>query len=180
MPVIDPASATAIGIRHRPFGALIAGLALLLLSAAPRAAGVGEPAPPFSLVTASGETIALSSLRGRVVYVDFWASWCGPCRYSFPWMNEMQQRYGERGLSIVAVNVDRQRADATRFLTAHPARFTVVYDDQGATPESFGVKAMPSSYLVDPQGKIVDVEFGFTDDRARALENRIRALVTNR
>src|SRR5450755_2554771 len=136
-------------------------LALSLASGAARASEVGDPAPPFSLATAHGETIVLQNLRGRVVYVDFWASWCAPCRYSFPWMNEMQQRYGERGLSIVAINVDRRHDDAERFLAMHPARFTVLYDDQGVAPEAYAVKGMPSSYLLDAQGHVVAVDLGF-------------------
>ncbi len=181
MLVIDPGSARAIETgRRRCSATLFAGLALSLFAATVRAVGIGEPAPAFSLPTASGEAVALSSLRGRVVYVDFWASWCAPCRYSFPWMNGMQERYGGRGLSIVAINVDRRRADAARFLTANPPRFTVVYDDQGATPESYAVKGMPSSYLVDAQGNVVGVEVGFTNDRKSALEDRIRALLPDR
>src|SRR5450755_569358 len=155
-------------------------LALSLASVAARASEAGDLAPPFSLATAHGETIALQNLRGRVVYVDFWASWCGPCRRSFPWMNEMQQRYGDHGLTIVAINVDRRRADAEQFLKNNAARFAVVYDDVGTTPQSYSVKGMPSSYLINAQGTIVDVEQGFRDDRKDALEDQIRSLLSSR
>src|SRR5271154_4277734 len=101
-------------------------LAYALVAGSARATNVGEQAPAFALATAHGDTIALPQLRGRVVYVDFWASWCAPCRRSFPWMNEMQQRYGDRGLTIVAINVDRRRADADQFLQANIAHFAVV------------------------------------------------------
>ena len=141
------------------------------------AAAAGEVAPSFALPTANGETIALDSLRGRTVYVDFWASWCGPCRQSFPWMNEMQAKYGGRGLAIVAINDDRKPPEAERFLAPVPASFPVVYDPAGATPASYAVRAMPSSYLIDASGKIVDVELGFRDERKGALEARIRALI---
>ena len=90
--------------------------ATLLASTLAGAVAVGDAAPPFTLPTAGADAVALQGLRGRVVYVDFWASWCGPCRRSFPWMNEMQQKYGPRGLTIVGVNVDKRRADAERFL----------------------------------------------------------------
>jgi cytochrome c biogenesis protein CcmG/thiol:disulfide interchange protein DsbE len=156
-------------------------MALLLctLSVATNAipAGVGETAPAFTLQTATGETVALDRLRGRVVYVDFWASWCGPCRRSFPWMNEMQQKYGGRGLTIVAINVDKKRADAERFLQQTPAAFTIVFDEPGATPGAYAVKGMPSSYLIDAQGKVAAVEIGFFDDHKASLEERIRALL---
>ena len=143
-------------------------------------ASAGEPAPAFSLPTATGRTVDLAALRGKVVYVDFWASWCGPCRRTFPWMNEMQRKYGGDGFVIVAVNVDKKRADAERFLADVPAQFTVVYDAAGATPSAYGVKGMPSSYLVDAAGKIVAVEQGFREDAATAIEARVRALVPSR
>jgi len=154
-------------------------LLIVALSAATNAAaaGVGEAAPAFTLQTATGETVALDGLRGRVVYVDFWASWCGPCRRSFPWMNELQQKYGARGLTIVGINVDKKRADAERFLQQTPAAFTIVFDEPGATPAAYAVKGMPSSYLIDAQGKVAAVEIGFFDDHKTSLEERIRALL---
>ena len=144
------------------------------------AVDVGEHAPSFALPTAAGDSVSLERMRGRVVYVDFWASWCGPCRRSFPWMNEMQRRYGDKGLSIVAINVDKKRADATRFLSETPAEFTVVYDAPGAIPAAYAVKGMPSSYLIDTSGNVVAVEQGFRDQSPAALEQKIRALIVSR
>lgn len=138
----------------------------------------GEPAPALKLATAKGESIALDGLRGKVVYVDFWASWCGPCRRSFPFMNDMQAKYGPRGFTVVGVNVDKKRADAERFLAANPAAFDIVYDESGATPTAWAVKGMPSSYLVDGTGKVVFVERGFTDEGKAEMERRIAALVS--
>ena len=155
-------------------------LCAIALHAGAAAAGIGETAPAFALPTASGDTVALDKLRGRVVYVDFWASWCAPCRRSFPWMNEMQQKYGARGFTIVGINVDKRRADAERFLQQTPAAFTVVYDEAGASPAAFAVKGMPSSYLIDVQGKVVEAENGFHDERKAALEERIRSLLALR
>ncbi|MCL4763755.1 MAG: TlpA family protein disulfide reductase [Burkholderiales bacterium] len=152
--------------------ALVLLLALWLAPPA-HALGAGDPAPALALPTAGG-TVALDALRGKLVYVDFWASWCAPCRRSFPWMGEMQRRYGDRGLVVVAVNVDRRRADAERFLQATPAAFTVAFDDTGRTPTAWEVKGMPSSYLVDPQGRVLLVESGFRDERKDAIEARIR------
>jgi cytochrome c biogenesis protein CcmG, thiol:disulfide interchange protein DsbE len=152
-------------------------LAAVLLAPLAHAAEPGEAAPAFSLPTAKGDAVALEKLRGKVVYVDFWASWCGPCRRSFPWMSEMQQKYGTRGLVVVAINVDKKRADADRFLAQTPAGFTVVYDEAGATPSTYGVKGMPSSYLIDAQGKVTFVERGFLDEHKAELEQRIAALV---
>lgn len=166
----------------RVFGKLLPAVAFVLVTAAPpaRAVDAGASAPAFRLQDAQGATVALEALRGRVVYVDFWASWCAPCRRSFPWMGEMQQRYGHRGFTVVAVNVDRQREAAMRFLAAVPAPFTVVFDAQGATPETYAAKGMPSSYLVDARGIVDRVEVGFREERKAALEERIRALLEAR
>jgi len=157
-----------------------AAAAFLLAANGTWAAAIGEPAPAFSLPAAQGGTVALEQLRGQVVYVDFWASWCGPCRRSFPWMNEMQQRYGGRGFAIVAINVDAKREDADRFLRQYPAQFAVVYDGTGATAGAYAVKAMPSSYLVDARGRIAGIELGFRDERRAEIEARIRSLVESR
>ncbi len=165
---------------RRLVGHVLAIAAAALLSSTVVALEAGAPAPAFALPDAKGDTVRLDKLRGQIVYVDFWASWCGPCRHSFPWMNEMQQKYGGKGLAIVAINVDTKREDADRFLRQIPALFTVVYDGAGVMPAAFGVKAMPSSYLIDARGTIVEVEQGFRDDRKGVLEERIRALVAAR
>jgi thiol-disulfide isomerase/thioredoxin len=154
--------------------------ASVLAPAIAHAVGIGEAAPPLRLANAKGDTVALDALRGQVVYVDFWASWCGPCKRSFPWMNELQQRYGDKGFTVVAVNVDKKADDAERFLSQTPARFTVVYDAPGATPAAWAVKGMPSSYLIDRTGKVVMVEQGFRDEQKPAVEQRIRELTAIR
>jgi thiol-disulfide isomerase/thioredoxin len=155
-------------------------VAFALAASAAFAAGIGDPAPAFVLRDAHGDTLSLDRLRGQVVYVDFWASWCGPCRRSFPWMNEMQRQYGGRGLAIVAINVDRNPADAARFLERNPAQFAVAYDQAGVTPLAYAVQDMPSSYLIDSRGKVVEVEHGFHDERKGALEQRIQGLLAAR
>ena len=154
--------------------ALCASLAPL---AGAHAATPGAAAPAFALPDRDAKTVSLASLRGHIVYVDFWASWCGPCRKSFPWMNAMQQKYGAQGFKVVAVNVDKRRADADRFLAQVPAHFTTVFDATGATPTAYDVKAMPSSVLVDDKGNVALVEEGFRDERRDALEARIRAML---
>ena len=159
-------------------GLTLAAVLFAFLSGGPAAAvEAGQAAPTFALPTAKGDTVALDKLRGKVVYVDFWASWCGPCRRSFPWMNEMQQKYGGKGLVVVAVNVDKKRADADRFLAQNPAGFTIAFDEAGATPSTYDVKGMPSSYLIDPTGKVTFVERGFLDESKAVLEQKIAALV---
>jgi len=162
---------------------LIATLVLLLAAwAAPsaEATAVGEAAPPLSLPDGAGAQVSLEGLRGKVVYVDFWASWCAPCKRSFPWMNAMQQKYGADGFTIVAVNVDKKRTDADRFLARVPADFKVVFDPAGASPAAWQVKSMPSSYVVDAAGRVVMVEHGFREERAAEVEERIRTALKAR
>jgi thiol-disulfide isomerase/thioredoxin len=130
-------------------------------------------APAFSLPTSRG-TASLDSLRGQVVWVDFWASWCGPCRKSFPWMKTMAERYGPRGFSVVAISLDKSRDDADAFLADFPAPFTVAYDPSGTTAEAYKVKAMPSSYLIDRGGRITYSHAGF-DIRATAAAETVIA-----
>ena len=156
---------------------LLVAIAAAALALPAQALDVGDAAPAFTLATAGGDPVGVERLRGKVVYVDCWASWCGPCKRSFPWMNALQRKYGAKGLAIVAVNVDKKRADAERFLAQTPAEFTVVYDAPGATPAAYGVKGMPSSYLIDAQGTVVAVEQGFREERAAELDARIGALL---
>lgn len=130
---------------------------------------VGETAPEI-VATSNGTAVTLASLRGQWVYLDFWASWCGPCKQSFPWMNEMHSKYGSRGLRIIAINVDAKASDAERFLGGTPAKFAIAYDPKGETPKRYAVKAMPTSYLIDPKGRVTLVHAGFRENDRAALE----------
>ena len=134
----------------------------------------GTSAPDFEL-PGTDATIRLAQYRGKVVYLDFWASWCGPCKQSFPWMNAMQAKYGAKGLQVLAINVDTRRDDARRFLLASPAAFVVAYDGQGHTPRLYDVKTMPSSYLIDRAGRLLTVHRGFSPQDSAALEQAIHA-----
>ena len=149
------------------FVALVAALSLALSAARAGRSARARPRPRSAFPTADGATVALETLRGKVVYVDFWASWCGPCRRSFPWMNEMQQKYGERGFAVVAVNVDKKRADAERFLGADPGRVHHrVRRGRHARRPRTDVKGMPSSYLVDrARATCCSSRRGFRDER---------------
>lgn len=123
------------------------------------------------------DLLDLAALKGQVVYVDFWAAWCAPCRESFPWMNRMQAEFGRDGLIIIAVNVDRDRADAERFLHDHPAQFRILYDPQGQLPEKFGVRVMPTSFLIDRNGSVSARHEGFRVKDRELLTQQLRSLV---
>jgi cytochrome c biogenesis protein CcmG/thiol:disulfide interchange protein DsbE len=131
-------------------------------------------APSFELPGVADSVVSLQSLRGKVVYVDFWASWCGPCRQSFPWMEKLHQKYAKKGLVIVAIDLDKTRQAAYDFLDEHPASFLVAFDPAGGTAEAFKVSAMPSSYLIGPTGTILTSQAGFTTEEAGRMEARIR------
>jgi len=120
---------------------------------------------------------ALSEAKGQVVYLDFWASWCGPCRKSFPWLNAMQAKYKDQGLKVVSVNVDAERSLADKFLQALPAHFTVVYDPKGMVARQFKLKGMPSSYLINKQGDMVSAHVGFIDNKKSTYEQEIVQLI---
>ncbi len=124
----------------------------------------------------AGETItpeALKPYAGRVVYVDFWASWCAPCAQSFPWLNDMQAKYGSK-LTVVGVNVDTSEADAQRFLTRHPARFEILRDPQGKLAEHYKIQGMPSAIILDGQGRVMHQHSGFRSSEAAEYEAFIR------
>lgn len=126
-------------------------------------------------VPAAEPAFDLAQYRGKVVYLDFWASWCKPCRHSFPWMNDMQQKYGADGLVIVAVNVDEQHADAEEFLKETPAGFTVIYDPAGKLAEQYGIYGMPSSFVIGRDGQVLQKHQGFFDDSPAKYEAELRA-----
>ena len=119
----------------------------------------------------------LQSLQGKVVLVDFWASWCAPCRRSFPWMNEMQQRHAARGLVVLAVNVDRERSLADEFLREVPVAFRLEYDPSGALAEQFHVQAMPTSFLIDRRGALRVRHAGFREAQRADRELQIQQLL---
>ncbi|WP_114417667.1 TlpA disulfide reductase family protein [Marinospirillum perlucidum] len=121
--------------------------------------------------------LSMQDLEGEVVLVDFWASWCGPCRESFPWMNRMQAQYADQGLRIVGVNLDQNLDEARRFLDQLPAAFTVLHDDQARLPEAYGLIGMPSSYLLDRQGRLRASHTGFHASRVETYEASIQQLL---
>lgn len=150
---------------RRPGPSALAALLLIALVFMPGAGRAGE------------SVLNLDAYRGQVVLLDFWASWCVPCRRSFPWMNQMQQKYGGQGLVIIGVNMDASSSDAESFLQDYPAQFTIVSDPGGTLARQFEVEAMPSSYLIGRDGVIASRHLGFQVRLADEYEATIREVL---
>jgi peroxiredoxin len=142
---------------------------------------LAETAPKFTLegqkLNGQQQEIKLTDYKGQIVYLDFWASWCQPCRKSFTWMNKMQSMYGNEGFKVIAINLDDSREKANKFLQQVPAKFDVAFDPRGSTAESYHVKAMPSSYIIDKQGNVIYSNLGFRGNDEDVLEEKIRKII---
>lgn len=146
----------------------------LLPTPAADSAGPGRCSVPGASAAAG---LCSEQLRGRWVYLDFWASWCAPCRLSIPWMNRLQARWASAGLQVVGINLDSQHAKALQFLHKTPATFPMLWDPSGASARAYQVQAMPMSYVIDPQGRILSAHRGYSDDTAPAVAQQIEQLM---
>ena len=119
----------------------------------------------------------LTKHEGKVIYVDFWASWCIPCKRSFPWMNEMTQKHSPEHFKVVTINLDVDIEDALDFLNKYPATFDVIYDPKADIAKKFELKGMPSSFIINKAGKIVSAHTGFTEEKKKQYEQEIEQLL---
>ena len=137
----------------------------------------GQAAPEIALKDFSGTVRKLSGLKGKIVLVDFWASWCGPCRESMPFLDRLSTTYKDKGLVVIGVNIDSDLAAAQRFLKNIPVSFAVLNDADKQVAKAYGPPTMPSSYVIDRQGKVRAIHAGFTTSDAVQLEMEIKALL---
>ncbi len=137
-----------------------------------------DEAPNFKLpkLESSGE-LELNNYRGIVVYVDFWASWCGPCRLSLPVLSELREKYFAKGFEVMAINLDENIDEALDFLKQYPVSYPAIRDENSVTPNLYGVRGMPTGYLIDRQGNIHKVHEGFKKSDAKRLEQEIVTLL---
>lgn len=123
------------------------------------------------------DDLNLAAYKGKVVYLDFWASWCSPCRQSFPWMKELQAAKGKEGLVIIAVNVDQEKKLADTFLAEFSPNFKIVFDPSGQLATEFKVAGMPSAYILDRDGKPRFKHIGYHHEKRSQYEQEIQTLL---
>lgn len=133
-------------------------------------------APEINLPGLSG-SVNLNQYKGKVVYLDFWASWCIPCKVSFPWMYDLKKHYADQGLEVIAINLDKDRKLADAFLKEMDVNFVVAFDESGDSASAYKVKGMPSSYLIGRDGKVYASHIGFKEKDQDKLEQGIKTLL---
>ena len=148
-----------------------------LMAGSAQAADKGSLAPDFERPTLQGgPPVSLEDYRGKVVLVDFWASWCGPCRQSMPFLNSLRERYNPTGFEVLAVNVDTEVDEALRFLKRYPVSYPVL-SDSGALPELYGLEVMPTSYLIDREGVVRHIHYGFRKGDEADISRAVKRLL---
>ncbi len=158
---------------------IVALLAILLCAAPPAAAAVnpGAPAPAFTLAARDGGKLSLADLKGQVVMINFWATWCGPCRQEMPLLAQLHDKYEPLGFTMLGVNVEPDSAAAVAWLKGVPVTFPILFDTDSAVAGSFGVEGMPSSVLVDRNGQVRYIHRGYKPGDEAKYADMIRSLV---
>jgi len=165
---------TALSVPAR----LIVTTILLSTAIMAQAVEIGSAAPAFALPTLGSDVrVSLDQLKGKVVFVDFWASWCGPCRQSLPQYEKLRGELAHEDFSIIAINLDEEVGDAKNFLAQHPVNYTILRDPAGDVPKAFGLVGMPTSYLIDQTGIVRAVHTGFNPDDISKLHAEIHTLL---
>jgi len=153
----------------RPF------VAVMILAAAASNAHAATPA--FTLPARDGGNLSLEELKGEVVMINFWATWCGPCRQEMPLLEQIQARYEPLGFTIVGINVEPDSAAAQEWLAKVPVTFPILFDRKNEVAESFGVEGMPSSVFIDRAGNVRYVHRGYRPGDEAKYADMIRSLV---
>lgn len=153
-------------------------IAAMLLATTSLADNIEGPAPDFTLKSnQDGQNLRLEDFRGQVVMVNFWASWCGPCRQEMPLMDDIFKKYEKFGFTILAVNVDEDSADADRFLSDVPVSFPVLYDNESRISEMYDVDAMPTTVMIDRNGNKRFLHRGYKDGYEKKYEKQVKKLI---
>lgn len=164
-------------MRNHCLRSLVLALAFVAISSGWIRAAQTKSAPDVALQNADGTALRLSAYNGKVLLVDFWASWCVSCKKSFPALETIYGDYHARGLEVVAVNLDEKRRDADAFLDRYPHHLTVLFDPTALSAVKFGVKGMPTSFLIDKAGTIRFTHVGYSGDVAETYRREIAQLL---
>jgi peroxiredoxin len=169
----------AFAVAAAAAGTLLAA-ALLSSAYAPSALAAREmsgPAPNFSLKSMSGEQMALADLKGQVVMVNFWATWCGPCRQEMPHLEALYERYSDLGFTLLGVNVEEDSSGAGKFLAETPVSFPILFDPKSEVSALYEVVAMPSTVIIDRSGNVRFVHHGYKPGYENDYQTQIRTLL---
>jgi peroxiredoxin len=160
---------------------LLISLFTMLLLSAPihslRAATVDKPAPDFTLKSLSGKNVKLSEMAGNVVMLNFWASWCGPCRKEMPLLNDLHNKYKKLGFTILGVNVEQEQKLAKSFLSDTPVNFPILFDKSNKVSKDYDVIAMPTTVMIDRNGKVRFIHKGYKDGDEKKYKKMVKKLV---
>lgn len=150
----------------------------LVFGAAPgQAKEINEPVADFTLNSRQGDKLRLENFRGQVVMLNFWASWCGPCRQEMPLMDDIYEQYKDLGFTVLAVNVDANREEAHRFLDKVPVTYPILYDPESRVSELYQVQAMPTTIMIDRNGMARFIHYGYKPGYEDDYEQQIRQLL---
>lgn len=138
---------------------------------------IGTPAPDFTLGSLEGSNLRLSEYQGRVVMINFWATWCGPCRQEMPLLDELYTQYQPLGFTILGVNVEEDPSKAKQLLKESPVNFPILYDDKSEVSKLYKVVAMPSTVLVDRDGNVRYLHQGYKPGYEESYQHQVRALI---
>jgi peroxiredoxin len=154
-------------------------LAALLIAAVPAVAGVnaGGPAPSFTLAARGGSRLSLAQLKGQVVLLNFWASWCGPCRQEMPQLESMYKKYGKLGFTLIGVNVEPDSKAAEDWLKATPVSFPILFDTDSKVSKAYGVDSMPSTIIIDRKGNVRLLHRGYKPGEENEYVDSVRNLI---
>jgi thiol-disulfide isomerase/thioredoxin len=156
-------------------------LTLITLVFTANATEVGQSAPQFTLPTLKNDSpTSLKKFDGKLVYLDFWASWCAPCKTSFPLLNKLHQKLKAQGFEVVAVNLDEDKMLAEKFLQEVPVDFTVLRDAKGEWADQYVVDSMPTSFIIDKNGVIQKIHHGFVAEDIKEIETKITELLAKK
>ena len=160
-----------------PLFSLAAALLISVGSLMSIPAQASQPAPSLTLKKLDNSSFNLSDYKGDVIYLDFWATWCPPCRKSFPWMEEMHQKYSDLGFKVIAISTDVKRSVIDQFLKDLTTNFIIAHEPTGEAASKFKVTGMPNSYLIDRKGNIRLKHSGFNSKDKSKLEAEIKKLI---